>query len=66
MAALFERLSYIRSVCVTAPLVFIVTAIMGSFSLIGSLVDSSGTLQHACARRWARMVLAICRVDCRG
>ena len=65
MAALRERLSYARSLCITAPLVFIVTAVMGSLSLVSSLFDSSGTLQHRCARRWARMVLAICRVRLR-
>ena len=33
---------------------------MGSISLISSLFDSSGRVQHACARLWARMVLVIC------
>jgi 1-acyl-sn-glycerol-3-phosphate acyltransferase len=62
MAGLRERVSYARSVCITAPLVFLATAAMGSASLACSLVDSSGRLQHACARLWARAVLAICRV----
>ncbi|HET9215444.1 MAG TPA: lysophospholipid acyltransferase family protein [Terriglobia bacterium] len=62
MAVLLERLSYARSILITAPLVFITTAVMGTLSLLSSLFDSSGTAQHACARWWARMVLAICRV----
>lgn len=62
MAAFLERLSYARSVCVTAPSVFIATGVMGCVSLACSIFDSSGRLQHACARLWARIVLAICRV----
>ena len=65
MAGFPDRLSYARSVCITAPLVFIVTGAMGSVSLVSSLFDSSGKLQHTCARIWARMVLAICRVRLR-
>ncbi len=55
MAGFPERLSYARSLCITAPLVFIVTGAMGSVSLASSLFDSSGRLQHACARLWARV-----------
>src|SRR5688572_9913230 len=62
MAGFLERLSYARSLCITAPLVFIATGVMGSLSLASSLFDPSGSMQHACARRWARMVLAICRI----
>lgn len=62
MAGFRERLSYVRSICITAPLVFIATGTMGSLSLASSLIDSSGRFQHACARFWARLVLTICRV----
>ena len=62
MAALRERLSYARSLCVTAPLIFIVTGVMGSLSLAASLMDSSGRIQSRCARFWADLVLVICRV----
>src|SRR5262245_21695087 len=62
MAGFRDRLSYARSLCITAPLVFIVTGVMGSVSLLSSLFDSSGRLQHACARLWARMILVICGV----
>jgi 1-acyl-sn-glycerol-3-phosphate acyltransferase len=50
------------SLVVIAPLIFAVTALMGSISLASSLVDSTGKLQHACARLWARMVLRLCSV----
>jgi 1-acyl-sn-glycerol-3-phosphate acyltransferase len=63
MAGIRERIGYARSICITAPLIFVTTAAMGSISLASSLVDSSGRLQHACARIWARVILSICRVD---
>jgi 1-acyl-sn-glycerol-3-phosphate acyltransferase len=65
MAGFPERLSYARSLFVTAPLVFIATGVMGSLSLASSLFDRSGRIQHACARLWARMILAICRIRLR-
>jgi 1-acyl-sn-glycerol-3-phosphate acyltransferase len=65
MAGIRERLSYARSLCVTAPLVFIVTGVMGSLSLAASLMDSSGRLQRGCARLWARSILAVCGVRLR-
>ena len=62
MSGFADRLSHTRSLVVTAPLVVVVTAVMGSLSLASSLVDSTGGVQHACARFWARMVLRICGV----
>jgi len=51
------QLSYARSLLITAPLVGIYTAVMGSISVASSLVDSTGRIQHACARIWSRMIL---------
>ena len=65
MAGFRDRLSYARSLFITAPLVFLATGVMGSISLASSLIDSSGKLQHACARLWARMILIICGVRLR-
>ena len=65
MAGFRERLSILRSLCITAPLVFIATATMGSISLASSLFDSTGRIQHGCARLWARLILGICRVRLR-
>ena len=62
MSRIVEQLSYIRSIAITAPLIFIVTAIMASLSILSSVVDSRGRIQHSCARAWARMILKICRV----
>jgi 1-acyl-sn-glycerol-3-phosphate acyltransferase len=55
--ALRQKLSYARSLLITAPLIFLYTGIMGSISLLSSLIDSRGLLQHGCARIWARMIL---------
>jgi 1-acyl-sn-glycerol-3-phosphate acyltransferase len=57
MSGFLNRLSYARSLVVTAPLIFIYTGIMGSISFVSSFVDSTGRIQHACSRIWARMIL---------
>jgi 1-acyl-sn-glycerol-3-phosphate acyltransferase len=62
MPAFLDRLSYVRSLVVTAPLVAVVTVLMGSLSLASSLVDSTGRIQHSCARWWGRMILRVCGV----
>jgi 1-acyl-sn-glycerol-3-phosphate acyltransferase len=53
----------IRSLLWTDPVFFALTALMGSLSLGASLVDGTGRLQHRFARRWARMALALFRVN---
>jgi 1-acyl-sn-glycerol-3-phosphate acyltransferase len=63
MHALLEALSYLRSLAVTIPLVYLATIFWGSLSLLVSLVDSNGRAQHACARWWARTLLALARVQ---
>jgi 1-acyl-sn-glycerol-3-phosphate acyltransferase len=51
------RLSYARSLLITAPLIFLYTGIMGSISVATSLVDAGGGMQHGCSRIWARLIL---------
>jgi 1-acyl-sn-glycerol-3-phosphate acyltransferase len=51
------RLSYARSLLITAPLIFLYTGIMGSISVATSLVDARGGMQHGCSRIWARLIL---------
>ena len=60
-----ERLGYARSLLITAPLIFLYTAVMGSISVASSIVDSRGHIQHACSRIWARMILWTSRVRLR-
>jgi 1-acyl-sn-glycerol-3-phosphate acyltransferase len=60
-----ERLSYVRSLLVTAPLIFLYTGVLGTVSLASSVFDASGQIQHACSRIWARLILWTSRVKLR-
>jgi 1-acyl-sn-glycerol-3-phosphate acyltransferase len=51
---LFTRL---RSYFVYVPLVYLYTLVLGILSLLASLFDRGGRLQHGFARLWARMIL---------
>src|SRR5579862_9608358 len=62
---MLEKLSYLRSLLITAPLILLYTAIMGSISVASSLADSSGRIQHGCSRIWGRMILWTSRVRVR-
>ena len=52
-----DFLSYLRSLLFTNNLIYLYTAVMGTLSLGGSLFDSGGRWQHACARRWSWLIL---------
>jgi 1-acyl-sn-glycerol-3-phosphate acyltransferase len=52
-------LSYARSLLFTNLLIYFLTAVCGTISLLGSLFDSQGGWQHACTRAWAWLVLKI-------
>ncbi len=56
----------LRAVLITAPLIVLATAIMGSLSLAVSLFDSSGRGQHKIARMWSKILLAVSRVKVRS
>ncbi|RPI29190.1 MAG: 1-acyl-sn-glycerol-3-phosphate acyltransferase [Acidobacteria bacterium] len=43
------------------PLILFLTIFMGTISVLCSLFDGTGRLQHGCAVLWARMILAIAR-----
>ena len=58
-------LAYIRSLLITDPIIIIATIIMGSISLIASLFDSEGKLQHQISRIWSRMLLKVSGVKMR-
>ena len=47
------------------PLLVAVTSVMGMLSLLSSLVDSRGKLQHGVARAWGRMLMAVFLIDVR-
>lgn len=50
------------SLFLKAPLIVISTVVLGTASLLGSLADPTGGLQHGCARRWSRIVLTVAGV----
>ena len=61
-------LGYLRSILITIPLIYLLTIFWGTLSALSALADSSGRLQHGCARWWARCLVAVCgvRVRVRG
>lgn len=50
-------LAYVRSLLITDPIIILATIIMGTFSLLASLSDTGGHLQHTVSRIWSRMLL---------
>jgi 1-acyl-sn-glycerol-3-phosphate acyltransferase len=60
-----EKISYGRSLMITAPLIFLYTGVMGSISVASSLLDAQGSIQHTCSRIWARMILWTSRIRVR-
>ncbi len=55
-------LSHLRSVLWMCPLIGISVVVMGSISLLTSLFDATGRMQHRVAVLWGRIVLRICMV----
>ena len=62
MRAAADALGYLRSILVTIPLIYLLTALWGTLSACAALVDGTGRLQHRCARWWSRCLLAVCGV----
>jgi 1-acyl-sn-glycerol-3-phosphate acyltransferase len=58
-------LSYARSLLFTNLLIYLYTAVLGTASLVGSLFDSRGQWQHACARAWSWLILKTSAVQVR-
>jgi 1-acyl-sn-glycerol-3-phosphate acyltransferase len=52
-------LSRLRAYLLIDPLIILATVVFGSLSLAASLFDNKGHSQHAIARLWARILLAI-------
>lgn len=50
-------LSRLRSYFILDPLIWLYTIVLGSISLLLSLFDSSGRIQHNMARMWARAII---------
>src|SRR3989442_12173265 len=58
-------LAYIRSLLITDPIIILATIVMGSVSLLASLLDSAGRVQHQISRVWSRMLLVVSGVKTR-
>jgi len=58
-------LSRLRSYLFFAPMVYLYTGAMGTLSLLSSLSDREGRIQHWFARTWARMILKTVRIRVR-
>jgi 1-acyl-sn-glycerol-3-phosphate acyltransferase len=61
-------LSRLRSYLFFTPMIYLYTGVMGTFSLLSSLIDRQGRVQHWFAHTWARMILktALVRVRVEG
>lgn len=60
-----DKLGHAWSLLIIAPLFGLYTVIMGTISMAGSVFDSKGRFQHACANVWARLILWTCRIKVR-
>ena len=63
LSRLRYTLSLLRSIFITDLLIYLYTAVMGTLSLLGSVVDSAGRWQHWCARTWSWMILKTSRIS---
>jgi len=52
----------LRSYCVYVPLAYGCTGVMGTLSLLSSLFDRDGRVQHWFAQHWAKMILKVLSV----
>jgi 1-acyl-sn-glycerol-3-phosphate acyltransferase len=50
-------LSWIRSICIFDPLIYLYTMVLGTGSLISSFWDKPGRIQHNFARLWSWLIL---------
>jgi 1-acyl-sn-glycerol-3-phosphate acyltransferase len=50
-------LSRLRSYLILAPLIWVYTIVLGTISLVCSLFDRNGTIQHKFARSWSWLVM---------
>jgi len=62
MSPALRALSYFRSLAVTIPVCYLATIFWGTLSLLVSVFDATGGLQHACAKWWSRTLLLASRV----
>jgi 1-acyl-sn-glycerol-3-phosphate acyltransferase len=59
-SAICHALSWCRSIFLLAPLIYFYTVLLGTLSLLSSLFDRRGRLQHSFARLWSWLILKTC------
>lgn len=59
---IWNFLSYARSLFFTDLLIYLYTAVCGTFSICGSFFDARGRWQHGCARTWSWLILKTSRI----
>jgi len=52
-----DRLSWLRSIFLLDPLIYLYTVVLGILSLLSSFFDHGGRIQHGFARLWSRLIL---------
>ena len=57
MRKISNALSLLRSILVFDLLIYLYTFVMGTLSLLSSLFDRDGSIQHGFARAWSQMIL---------
>jgi 1-acyl-sn-glycerol-3-phosphate acyltransferase len=65
---LAHTLSFLRSILIVNNLIYLYTVVLGTLSLLSSLLDASGRTQHWFARTWSWLILqtAMCPVTVSG
>lgn len=59
-------MSFVRSLIFSTPLIALSTIVLGTMTLIASLFDPNGDMQHRLAQLWAKTLLAVSFVRVRG
>ncbi len=54
---LWRGISWIRGIFLLAPLIYLYTIVLGTLSLLSSLIDRKGKAQHRFARLWSWLIL---------
>jgi len=52
-------MSFVRSVLFSTPLIVLSTIVLGTITLIASLFEKNGDMQHRLAQLWAKVLLAV-------
>ena len=56
-AKVWNAFSWARSILFFDPLIYLYTIVLGTLSLLSSLIDKSGRIQHGFARTWSWLIL---------